>query len=650
MSIEGVPIRVERLIRRQPVLFCALALILPAGLLAGDHEEYAARRIPLELLKDQGAVYRLIETDLEVEDDHRATIHETRVVTIFSKDDRDEGEMVVYYNKLMDLTDLDGALYDAEGNKIRSLGKEDIKDYSAINGYTLYADSRVRVAELYHDQYPYTVEFTYDLRLSGYINWPEWYAQPTSHPVENSRFIVTLPRDMPLREWTNRDSVKCTRTADGMFMVYSWADSMMPGISEEFRRDDWEDLTTVVRIAPGKFSIDGFNGDLSSWTTFGKWYEKLCDGRDVLPESAVQQADSVVRGIENSMEKTAALYRYLQSRTRYVNVSLGIGGWQPFDATYVHEHGYGDCKALSNYMVSLLERAGVVAYPVLISSGSAEPPLRTDFPSNQFNHVVVCVPLPEDTVWLECTSQSIPFGHMGETTENRDALMVAPSGGVIVHVPPSTPAQNFQRQSGIVTLLNSGTANARVITRFGGDQADHVRFALYEEPPIEREKWISSGVGIPNMKLVDYSTEGLETKEDVLTLSLQLSLPRYGSVSGERIFFNPNLMERRTYVPRERSQKFSPVRFAYPYDKVDSIVYRFPRGYVCEAVPSPVVLESSFGSFQSTTKCLGDTAIVYTRALEITKVLVPPEQYSEYRNFFAGVVKADRSQVVLVQK
>jgi hypothetical protein len=46
----------------------------------------------------------------------------------------------------------------------------------------------------------------------------------------------------------------------------------------------------------------------------------------------------------------------------------------------------------------------------------------------------------------------------------------------------------------------------------------------------------------------------------------------------------------------------------------------------------------------------GDSALVYTRRLEIWKPEVPPDKYSEYVNFFRGVVKADNAQVVLVSK
>ena len=643
--------------RRQVIRLLTRTLIVSATVFSstptlrgGDRPEYAVQKIQPDLLKDAGAVYRLHEISFHVKDDHRAVERVTEVITILNKDHRGQGGLVIGYGKFLKITDLDGILYDADGNKIRTLGKEDIEDYSAISNYSLYEEARVRATRLYHDLYPYTVELTYELTYDGYLNWPTWYAQPSYQPVEESRFEVTLPKDMPLRHWTNDDSLQFSANTEGSKTTYTWHASMLPKIPDDLKNENWEDLTSIVRIAPTQFTIESSSGDLSSWKSLGEWCYKLYAGRDQLPLSAIQEVDSLVRGIENPKDKARSLYRYLQSRTRYVNITLGIGGWQPFDATYVHEHGYGDCKALSNYMVSLLKRAGVTAYPVLIRNGTFEPPLLTDFPSNQFNHVIACVPLPKDTVWLECTSQSKPFGRISQTNENRDALMITDQGGLVVHVPASSSQQNFQRRMAHVALNGAGTAEASVVTRVGGDQQDDVRLALADATPIEREQWITNEVSLPSMKLVHYSLQGLETREDVVSLSMQLLLPRYGSASGERIFFNPNLMERRTFVPPERSQKRSPVRFAYPYIVTDSVEYRIPRNFKCEALPSPTSLKASFGTFSSKISCMSDTLIVFNRTLEITAPEVTPDQHAEYRSFFAGVVKADRGQVVLVRK
>src|SRR6185312_11941569 len=121
--------------------------------------------------------------------------------------------------------------------------------------------------------------------------------------------------------------------------------------------------------------------------------------------------------------------------THYVGIELGIGGWQPFDAASVYKQRYGDCKALANYMVALLKEAGIHAYPVLIRAGADADPIDTDIACNQFNHVIAAALAGRDTVWLECTSQTLPPGYLSSFTADRNGLLLDDSGGHLVHTP-----------------------------------------------------------------------------------------------------------------------------------------------------------------------------------------------------------------------
>src|SRR5207244_663743 len=96
-----------------------------------------------------------------------------------------------------------------------------------------------------------------------------------------------------------------------------------------------------------------------SWQELGKFQVQLNSGRDKLPDAVKQTVHQLTDQISDPKEKVRILYEYLQRNTRYISIQLGIGGFQPFDASFVASKSYGDCKALSNYMYSLLKEANI---------------------------------------------------------------------------------------------------------------------------------------------------------------------------------------------------------------------------------------------------------------------------------------------------
>ena len=398
------------------------------------------------------------------------------------------------------------------------------------------------------------------------------------------------------------------------------------------------------------FEIAGYAGDMSSWESFGKWNHQLAQGRAVLPPALSAKVESLAAPHKNPRDKARALYEYLQSTTRYVSIQLGIGGWQPFDATYVHTRGYGDCKALANYMIAMLQAAGVQAYPALVRSGADEPEVLADFSSNQFNHMIVCTPVAGDTLWLECTSQTIPFGHLGVANEDRNVLVVTPQGGKLCRTPRSRSRDNQQIRRATVAVDAAGNARAEVRTHYTGNQQDRVRSALAHSTPRDREDWLRRAIDIGSFQVLSADFSGAETRQTEITLPVTLELPRLASVSGTRLFLRPNLMQRRKHVPPEMQDRKQPVGLSYAYLDVDSILYRLPKGFVVEAALTPIRIETAFGNYQASADFLADGSLLYVRRMEMHVNRLPAERYQEYRQFLANVVKADGGQVVLVRK
>ena len=118
------------------------------------------------------------------------------------------------------------------------------------------------------------------------------------------------------------------------------------------------------------------------------------------------------------------------------------------DPADVDRVGYGDCKALVNYMMALLKVAGIPSYYTLVYSGDEKISMLRNFASAaQGDHVILCVPFGQDTTWLECTNQHIPFGFLGTFTDDRDVVVCTPEGGLVTHTPRYRDSLNVQRRT-----------------------------------------------------------------------------------------------------------------------------------------------------------------------------------------------------------
>jgi len=625
--------------------FALLLSVVSAS--AGDAGSYDVALIPAGLRKEAAVVIREHHMRLEVFDRASAEVTRTMAYTVFRPDGRKFGLCRIPYDRFVSVEELDGTLYDQSGREIRTLRSDDVKDESNIAAYSLYEDSRVRTAELYHDQYPYTVEFRCRIKYKGILSFPGWAAQPSDEPVVHTSFEVVVPEQEQLRYWASADSLRPGVTIAKGRRHYLWSASNLAELSEEDMEEDIERRTAVVRIAPREFELDDRPGTMADWKSFGVWAAALFHGKGTLVPKACGEVAAILQGAATEREKAARLYCFMQKRTHYMNVTLGIGGWEPYDAMYVYQRGYGDCKALSNFMVALLAEAGIKGHPALIDAGGDRSVTLENFPSPEFNHVIVCVPYGRDTIWLECTSQDFPFGYLGSFTENRPVLLLTPGGGVLVRTPASNHRDNLLSRKGRVELRGLGDATASMVVRRAGNRSETVRSTMLHGSPEEKERWAAAEMGVSGAKVRTFGVTGVGDQSLQIEETLLVDLPRFASVSGTRIFFQPNLTNRNATAPKERKTRKTPVRFSFPRSDIDTLLYILPRGSVCEALPAPVTMDASFGTFRSSAVALGDSAILYTRRFDVLQNEIPPDKFQEYARFMREVARADRAQAVV---
>ncbi|HTH58485.1 MAG TPA: DUF3857 domain-containing transglutaminase family protein [Cyclobacteriaceae bacterium] len=624
-------------------------LLISARVLAEDLK-YPVSAIAEDLKKGVDMVVREDHISFRIKAKNSATHHVHQVVTIFNERANQSAVEVINYDKFTKIVELNAYVYDASGKQIKRLKKSEIYDQAAFDGITLLSDDRFKRVDMSQAIYPYTVEFEYEIEYSFLFYIPSsWWGGPRVSHEHASYQLVYAEGLKPRYQLLNIESSPVVEKLDKGFESVTWKfENLRPSKIESYGPAMSEIVPHIV-AAPNNFEFDGYAGNMETWQGFGQWISSLNKGRDVLPEETKQKVKSIVAGLRTNEEKVKALYEFMQNKTRYVSVQLGIGGFQPFEALTVDKYGYGDCKALSNYMIALLKEAGVSANYVLIGAGASANPLTTSFPSTQFNHAIAAVPNGKDTLWLECTSQTNPFGYQGTFTGDRKALMVTSKGAEVVNTIAYKPEQNLQVRTAQIVIDANGSAKAKVTTISSGLQYEDNGLNWTFSDVDKQRKWIEKNTDIPNFNINAFSISETKSKIPSATVNLDLTLSRFASISGKRLFVTPNLMNRISSVPEKLAERKTDVVRKRNFIDVDSIVYSIPENLYPEFVPQPVKYTSRFGEYEATFK-FDAGQVIYTRRLKMWKGRYPKESYNELVDFYKNINKADNTKLVFLNK
>ncbi len=612
--------------------------------------KYPVSAIPEELKEKVNVVIREDHVKFTILSMNSTRHYLRYVVTILNEKGNEYAKHQIGYDKLTKVLDISGTVYDANGKQIKKLKNKDISDRASFDGMTLFSDFRIKSLDLSQAIYPYTVELEYELESDFLYSIPTSYWGSSEASTENASYQLVYPTNHePRYQLLNIQSEARKEKLEGNFESITWVFRNLKPLSFESFGPMHEELIPQLIAAPSAFEYEGFVGNMKSWQEYGKWQLLLNKGRDELPQPVKQKVEELINGKSTIEEKTKALYEYLQNKTRYVNITEGIGGLQPFPALVVNKNGYGDCKALSNYMIALLKEAGIKGFYTKIRAGERERQIKLDFPSHQTNHIVVSVPNGKDTLWLECTSQTNPFGYQGTFTEDRWALMVTEEGGKLVRTINYTPEQNIQSRGGEVSLDANGNASAKIKTRYHGIQYENNDLNWSLSSADKQKKWIEENTQIPNFSINSFSMAEKKDKIPSATINLDLTLSRYASVSGKRFFVSPNLMNKVSYVPPKMVERKTDVVLRKNYLDLDTIKFSLPENLYPEFLPEPVKINSKFGEYEASFQ-FDAGKVTYIRRMKMWKGRFPKETYNELVDFYKNVSKADNIKLVFLNK
>ncbi|WP_420602646.1 DUF3857 domain-containing protein [Flagellimonas sp.] len=615
-------------------------------------QNYSYSTIPEELLKNANAIARLDEMNIQIEAIDKMTYNVRQVVTVLNKEGDRYARTSASYDKQRKIKKIEAFVYDGSGEELEHIKRKDFRDIAAVDGFSLYLDDRILYYRYVPTQYPYTLEFTYEIETTDTGAFPSWYfVSGYGLSVEKSNYTISYPSEelKPIIKEQNLSGIAFQKTNDSNITGYT--SDGIAAIKQESLSPPFNKLSPKLSVRLPNFHYKGFNAKIDNWKEMGIWIdEKLLSGRTKLDEGTIAKAKTLVNGIEDDLEKAKIIYQYVQENTRYISVQIGIGGFQPISAVEVDRVKYGDCKGLSNYTKALLEAVNVESYYAVVQAGNTKVDFEDDFADLiQGNHAILAIPYNNKLHWIDCTSQVHPFGFIGDFTDDRKVLVVKPEGGEIVRTTAYINEDNHQKVEGKYKILEDLSIVGETTIKTQGVQYDN-RFGLEtdsKEDVIKHYK--NAWNNINGLKIKTYNFDNDKNKI-VFTEEVTMEATDYVSKTGEDLIFTLNAFNNNNYVPTRYRNRKMPFRIQRGYLDEDEYVIEIPESFQFNALPAKIAKETKFGSYEMEVLKKNENQLLYKRKLLIKKGDYTKEEYGDYRSFRRFIAKNDNQKIVLTNQ
>jgi hypothetical protein len=262
--------------------------------------------------------------------------------------------------------------------------------------------------------------------------------------------------------------------------------------------------------------------------------------------------------------------------------------------------------------------------------------------------MILAVPNGENYIWLECTSQDIPFGYQANFTDDRNVLVIKPGGAEIVKTKNYENNDNSQISKGKYVLKENGDLSGEIVMVSEGAQYSQ-KYFLKDSAPNEKDKHYKSFWNNINNLKINTATFNNDRINASFTENVNIAAANYGSVSGNKMLIVVNAFNQMNQnIKRIRNRK-SPFEINRGFFDNDEITIELPLGFTIESLPKNCEFNGKYGSYKTELVIKDDTHLIYTRSFHFNKGLYASNEYEDYRLFMEQVARNDNAKIILTK-
>lgn len=613
--------------------------------------------------KDIPAVVLHDEQQATLGSDGKLVTVENYAVKLLDRDGRNFAIARAYYLVSSGkIRDIEGWLIRADGS-VKNFDKKTVLDVIADQD-DVYNEGRLKVIDA-SDEIETGQVFGYTFVSEDLpLFYQEIYSFQGRLPTLLSRYSLSLPQGWSASSITfNGPEVKPQVSG----ATYVWEMRNMQPIPPEPLSPSVANL--APRISVNYSPVAGaqtVNRAFANWLDVSKWATAMHDPQAIIDDNIAIKARELTAGAKTELEKIRAIGSYVQN-LQYISIDIGVGhgnGYKPRASNLVLSRGYGDCKDKANLMRALLKVLKIDAYPIAIYSGDPGF-VREEWASpRQFNHCIIAVKVSDETTGptvmthpklgrlliFDATDQFTPVGDLPDYLQGSKALIIAGENGGLATMPVSPPETDHLQRDVEISLEPNGSISGTIKEKAKGQTSTLFRREMREMSASDFKKGIEGWLtrGVTGAQLISLTPTDRQS-EMSFDLNVEFSAARYGQLMQNRLLvFKPVIVGRRRSVSLTENKRINPIELDSS-SMNETVVFNLPVGFTVDELPDPVALDTPFGKYSTSYEDKGGK-LFFKRAMTTRRATIEPEKYAEVKAFFAKMLEADQSAVVLIRK
>lgn len=420
--------------------------------------------------------------------------------------------------------------------------------------------------------------------------------------------------------------------------------------------DDWMPPLNGYRWRV-QFYYTAFTSSADFWKDEGKYWAKYTNEFANPSKEIREVVNTIVAAGDTDEQKARKIYAAVQAldntdftRAKSTQEMKAAKLKAVKNAQDVWKQKSGSSDEIALTFVALARAAGLTVYPMQVVNRDDALMDASYLVPSQLDDYIALVKLNGKEIAVDPGEKMCPFGLLAWKHALAGGLRETDDGTKLELSPAETFKQNTTERVADLTMDANGQLSGSVRYVLTGQEAMHWRQAALKNDPDEVKKEFNESVK-PDLP------DGVEAKLDHF-----LALDQYesnlmavvnvrgviGSATGKRIFLPAQLFEARAKHPFVAEAKRTvPVDVHYPKSVVDQVTYTLPPGLTVESTLQPISLPwQNHALLRAVSKADGNKLVV-VRVLVYNYTILEPTEYSDLRDFYEKVAKADSDQIVL---